>query len=94
MLKIKIVDLFVNIRSGEKDGRKWTIRSQENCFLEINGEIRKFPVNLQDDQKPYEAGYYTFDAEKLLTVGRFGLEVDRFKLLDLVPIAAPLSKAS
>jgi hypothetical protein len=86
MLKIKILDSQLETRRGEKNGRAWSITSQPNCLLEIDGEVRKFPVNIDDGKPAFQPGYYTFDAEKLLTVGRFGLEVDRFKSLNLQPV--------
>lgn len=89
MLKLKVVDTYLETRRGEKNGRAWSITSQPNCFLEIDGEVRKFPVNIEDGKQAFAPGYYTFDAEKLLTVGRYGLEVDRFKPLNLQTVTEP-----
>jgi hypothetical protein len=88
MLKLRVVDTYLETRRGEKNGRPWSITSQPNCFLEIDGEVRKFPVNIEDGKPAYNPGMYTFDGEKLLTVGRYGLEVDRFKSLNLQAIVA------
>jgi hypothetical protein len=86
MLKIKITDKQTETRSGEKNGRAWSIITQINCFLEIHGEIRRLPLTL-DNIQPYEPGIYNFNVENLVEVGRYGLEINRFKSLDLIPIA-------
>lgn len=83
MLTLKIKDIVTDTRSGVKEGRSWSITTQKNCFLQLGDEIRLFPVTLQTDQDPYKPGLYTFDGEALLTVGKFGLEVDRYRDLNL-----------
>lgn len=84
---MKIHDEYVETRHGEKNGKAWSMSNQTNCFIEMkDGEIRRFPLLLETNQKPYLPGMYEFDGERLLTVGRFGLEVDRFRNLNLLPI--------
>ncbi|CAK0748241.1 hypothetical protein CCP3SC1AL1_1590014 [Gammaproteobacteria bacterium] len=86
MLKMKIHDTVTESRHGEKNGKAWNMVNQINCFIEMkDGEVRRFPILLEANQSPYSAGSYEFDGEKLLTVGRFGLEVDRYRSLNLTP---------
>ena len=94
MLKLQVVDSFVETRSGVKDGKPWTMVQQTNCFLQINGEVRRFPQLLNEGKQPLPAGMYEFNGESLLTMGRYGLEVDRFKELNLIPVTNSVSKVA
>ena len=87
LIKVKVIDTEVRKREGvSTKGKPYSIRSQENIFVELNGEVRKVPINLADDASAFAPGQYTIDPSKLLMVGRFGFEFDRFRTIELVPV--------
>jgi hypothetical protein len=86
IVKVKVVDEYVEVKAWEKNGKSGEMHFQNNVFHDFKGETRKVPLQLQKNQKPYAPGQYTFDTDLLLTIGRFGYEVDRFAPLVLVPV--------
>lgn len=72
-LKVKIIDTFVENKSGKssKTGKDYSINTQVNCFIEINNEVRKYPLSLEQGQKPYEPGLYEFNAELMLSINEY-----------------------
>ena len=68
--KVKIIDTFVENFSGKstKTGKDYSINNQVNCFIYINGEVRKYPLSLESGQKPYEPGDYEFNADLMLSI--------------------------
>jgi len=88
LIKIKVQDIFTTTRTGvaAKTGKAYKMTQQENVFVELNGEIRKIPVMLQENQQPFAAGNYSLNPLSLLRIGRFGFEVDGFKALELIPV--------
>lgn len=71
-LKVKIIDTYVENRTGKsKSGKDYSLNTQINCFLEINGEVRKFPQVLQSGQQPYAPGLYEFNADEMLTLNAY-----------------------
>jgi hypothetical protein len=87
IIKVKVVDEYIEEKSWEKNGKSGVMRFQNNVFHDFKGETRKVPIQLQKDQKPYAPGQYTFDTDSLLAIGRYGYEVDRFAPVVLVPAA-------
>ena len=96
MLKIKVIDTFVENRSGtSKSGKAFNFNQQLNVFVELNGEVRKIPQILESGQQPYQVGNYFLDIEKHITVNQFGnLIVEPFANLVLTPVSSsvPISK--
>ena len=86
ILNVRVRGLEVSVRQGEKNGRKWRIRSQNACFVELNDEIRRLPMNLQEEQPPYEIGEYTLDVTPMIEIGTYGLEFNRYTPVVLVPV--------
>jgi hypothetical protein len=86
MFKLRIKDEFVENRAGKsKSGKDYSLNTQVNCFLEINGETRRYPQVLQNGQKPYVPGLYAFDADALLTL-------NSYNALVVAPFATPTLK--
>ncbi len=85
---VKVKDLFTSTREGvsKKTDKTFRMIQQENVFISMNEEVKKVPLVLADGQPPYAVGMYTIDPESLLRFGQFGLEVDRYKPLQLVPV--------
>ncbi len=90
-IKVRVQDEYTTTREGEKNGKAWKIVQQENVFFEMGGEIRKVPVSLDNNVKPFAVGMYSLDPISLLRFGRYGLEVDGFKPLQLVPVTAGIA---
>ena len=89
LIKVKVIDTQVSHREGVSTaGRPYKINSQDNVFVELNGEVRRVPLNLPENTGPYAPGNYTLDPLKLITVGRFGFEYNRFANIELVPVPA------
>lgn len=87
LIKVKVTDTHVSNRSGvSQKGKPYSINSQENVYFELNGEIRKIPLNLPDGVGPYSPGMYTYDPVSNLRVGRYGFEFDGFSEIKLVPV--------
>lgn len=95
MLKVIVKDEYVENRSGtSKAGKPYSMNVQTNVFVELNGEVRRCEITLQDNQRPYTSGNYSLDIEQSVVMGRFGFEIDRFKPLVLQPVAVSANKAA
>lgn len=93
LIKVKVQDALVSVREGvSKAGKPYKMTTQENIFVELNGEIRKVPITMQDGQTPYAAGNYSLDPSSLLTIGQYGFEIVKFQPLQLVPVVAFVPK--
>lgn len=91
MIKIEIKDATVSTRSGNKNGRDWSMRSQEAWAHTVNraGNLNPYPeklsITLEDDQAPYAPGIYQLMPASLY-VGDFGsLRLGR-------PVLAPIKQ--
>lgn len=77
MLKLEFKTSEVVSRSGVKNGKDWSMRTQDAWITmrEQNGTLRpmpeRFTLVLQDKQEPYEIGTYDFDVEASLYQGDF-----------------------
>jgi hypothetical protein len=89
ILKAKVIDSTVTTREGvsAKTGKPYKMRSQE-IIVELNGEVRRLPITLQDNASPYSAGNYTIDILKHITVGAYGFEFQRFANIELVAVSS------
>ena len=89
LIKVIVKDSYTTTREGisKKTGQPYKMIQQENILFEIDDERRKVAVTLPDNVKPFQAGTYTLDPLSLLRFGQYGLEVDGFKPLQLVPVA-------
>jgi len=96
MLIVDIKNTRVETRRGEKNGKAWEMSNQVDSFLHLGEfEIIRFPILLDSASNPYPPGVYQFDVEKLVKVGQYGLELDRFAPLGLVPVQnSPVSELS
>jgi hypothetical protein len=82
-MKVIIENSTANERSGNKNGRNWTMRTQE-ARLQSPMLAGRIELTLRDNQAPYVAGEYDLDLEKSLEIGNFGtLMMGRF--LHLTP---------
>lgn len=80
MFKIQVKDRAVEQRTV----KNFTFRTQTGWTV-LNGETRRVPLSLTDDQKPYEEGVYAI-GDASFYFGDYGkLMLGR---LELVPIAA------
>lgn len=89
-LKVKVIDNTTSTRSGiaKASGKPYTIRTQDNVFVEMGGEVRRMPFTLNENESPHAPGYYTMDIENHLTLNRFNaLEIRPFVEYQLVPIS-------
>jgi len=96
MLKIKVTDTFVENRSGtaKGSGKPYSFNQQINIFVELNGEVRRFPQIIEQGKQPYPVGNYQLDAEKYLRVNDFGnLVVEPFAHFELVPVTSGLNSS-
>lgn len=88
----------LNHRSGEKNGKKWTITSQVVFIHTANGEVKRATVNIQDGDKPYAPGRYTLclDNIDLIRVAKGDRSFDQIgvRFIDLVPLAGALKAAA
>jgi hypothetical protein len=83
-MKVIIENSTVNERSGNKNGRNWTMRTQDGRLQSpyLAGRIE---LTLNDNQPAYQPGEYELDLEKSLEIGSFGsLRVGR--QLHLTPV--------
>lgn len=88
----------LNHRSGTKDGRAWSMTSQEVFVHTSNGEVKRSSVNLQDGDKPYSPGRYTISVDNLdlirVAKGDRSFEQIGVRYIDLVPLAGALKAAA
>ena len=86
MIRIEVVSTTVDERSGNKNGKNWTIREQGAYahLLDDQGKPMKYPVAcsvpLDREAPPYQLGFYTLDMRSIY-VGDFRrLELGRVRL--------------
>lgn len=89
MIRVEIVSPAFDERSGEKNGKAWTIREQEGYahVLGQDGKPQKYPVlcsvPLEKDQPPYQPGFYQLDPRSVMVGEYKRLAFGRVKLLPL-----------
>lgn len=77
MIRIEIKDATVETRSGNRNGRDWTIRSQTAWAFTVglDGKPNPYPervsITLEDGSQGYAPGVYTLSPQSLY-VGDFG----------------------
>lgn len=77
MIKIEIKDSKVTSRSGNKNGRDWSMRTQEAWAHTVsrNGQPNAYPekisITLEENQNAYEVGNYQLMPASLW-VGDYG----------------------
>lgn len=89
-LKVKVIDTSVSTRSGvaKASGKPYSIKTQDNVFVEMGGEVRRMPITLFENVSPYSPGNYTMDIEGHLTLNRFDvLEFRPFVEYKLDPVS-------
>lgn len=96
LIKCKVQDTTLSTREGlSKAGKPYRIISQD-IIVELNGEVRRVPVNIQENASAYAVGNYTIDPTQMITIGRFGFEFNRFQDIKLTPVSpgnvAPMNK--
>lgn len=76
-MKVLIESTAVDVRSGVKNDKPWTINSQSVRIM--SDFVRGLAVvNLPDANKPYPIGEYDLDLERNFSIGGFGrLELNR-----------------
>lgn len=97
MLKVKVVDTELLSRSGmSKAGKPYSFTQQVNIFVEVGGEVRRFPQIIEEGKQPYPAGNYALDVEKHLRINDFGdLIIERYARFQFVPVpVASTAKAA
>lgn len=77
MLAIKIIDPAIRTIEGisPKNNKPYCMRSQK-VLVKLGEEVRFIDITLRDKQDAYPVGNYQLDAEKILSFGKYGLEVD------------------
>lgn len=77
MIRIEVKSAEFTKRSGNKNGRDWSMRTQEAWAhtVERNGTPAAYPekisITLNDGQEPYQVGNYQLEAQSLY-VGDYG----------------------
>lgn len=91
MFKIKVADTFIENKSGTtKAGKPYSFNQQPNIYIEINGEVRRFPQIIEQGKQPYPPGNYQMDVEKHCRINDFGsLAIEPFAHYEFIPVAAP-----
>jgi hypothetical protein len=86
MLKIQIKDLKVEQRVGKSaaSGKTFNFRTQTG-FTQLNGEVRKVPVSLEEDQPAYEVGMYTLGDGSFYFAQYGKLAIGRLELVKADP---------
>lgn len=89
-LKLRVKSSNVTTRSGksQRTGKDYSMRIQEDIQLEINGEVRLFPINLNADQLPHAVGDYMLETDGILEMGEYGLRVKPYPDYKLVPVGS------
>lgn len=95
MSKVTILKAEVEERGGTfKDDsgndRAYTTRKQK-AKLEVGGFVYPLDVRLEDGQKPYPVGDYTFDLDEMLSVNKGTLNLSKFTKLIPLPASSPAS---
>lgn len=89
MFRITIENDAVTERSGEKNGRKWHMRTQVAwCRMPSKPHPVEITITLQDNQAAFPRGEYTLGAESAW-VTKFGeLRLDLSKIQKAAPAAS------
>lgn len=98
MIIVEVEDTAINTKSGEKNGKPWSMRFQQITFNGhyVEGFPSKHPrestIQLEDGQAPYPVGRYTLASDSYFfgDFGRFTL--GRIKLVPLKDYLAELQK--
>lgn len=90
-IKAKVIDTQVTSRegitkSGPNVGTPYKRTNQDNVFVELDGEVRRLPLDIPAGVSPYAPGNYSIDLTKLITIGRFGFEMKQFAEVKLIPV--------
>lgn len=83
MATVTVTSEKINTKSGNKNGKDWTIREQD-AVIETKRMRSPWKISLGRDQLPYKPGVYDFDAEDALKVSDFG-SLQLMRDLVLVP---------
>lgn len=96
MFKVKVVDTFVENRSGTSRANKpFSFNQQPNIFIEINGEVRRFPQIIPEGKQPYPAGNYQLDVDKYIRINDFNnLVVAPYAHFELIPVVGSTANKS
>lgn len=81
----------IEVKSGTKNGKDWTIREQP-CFVTMpNGEVRRFAFSLEANEGPKPNGSY--EPKNSAYGGRFGIEIS-MRSRDWQPVAQAARKVA
>lgn len=85
-MKVVIESEHVNERSGNKNGRNWSMRTQDARLMGeyVAGRIE---LTLGDNQPAYAVGTYELDLERSIEIGNYGTPM-LSRRLHLVPAGA------
>lgn len=73
-----------------KKGTDYKFTEQPDVTIRMNEyEVRQFPQNI-DGKAPYPVGEYELNLETIVKMGDYGLEIDRYKPVNLT-VAKPKS---
>lgn len=96
MIRIEVESTSVDERHGiSAKNKPWTMREQKVYahVLEESGKPAKYPVKckvlLEENQSPYQPGFYTIDPRSI-QVGEY--EALGFERMKLVPAAPAVAK--
>lgn len=88
-IKVKVLDNHTSTREGvSSKGKPYRMTTQENIMVELGGEVRRLPITMADNQKPFEPGEYELDASTLLAIGRYGFEIKPFNQIELMRVVS------
>jgi hypothetical protein len=95
-LKVSVDSEYVETRSGNKNGKDWSMTSQEVWahFVDPTGSPQRFPskikITLEKDAKPYKPGDYFVNPSSF-----YRGDFDKLEMrLVLSPLAVPVAKAA
>lgn len=80
MIVLQVKDPTIHERTGETNGRPWSIREQE-CWVKLGDEVRRVRLRLKAKAEAYKPGVYTLSPESFY--------VDRFGGLGCFPLLVP-----
>lgn len=70
-MKVRINSTNIQTRSGNKNGRDWTMRNQK-AMCQVGNEVREIQILIPADSSAYAPGDYEIDFEKSCYVNAFG----------------------
>lgn len=98
MIIVEVEDTAINTKSGEKNGKPWSMRFQQITFTGhlVEGFPSKHPrestIQLEENDKPYPVGTYVIAADSYF-FGDFGrFTMGRIKLQPVQQFFAELQK--